>query len=59
MHKIWEFLALIVVLSIVIGVVSATVEPYLPIIGIIIAAMIVLTVAVVLVRLAFLRRKFW
>jgi FtsH-binding integral membrane protein len=58
-RKIWEFLALSVILIIVMGIVSDAVAPYLPIVGMVIASMMVLVVAILLFRLVLARRKFW
>jgi hypothetical protein len=58
-RKVWEALALVVVLIIVISIASETVAQYLPIVGILVAAMIVLAVGILIFRLVFARRKFW
>jgi hypothetical protein len=59
MRKAWEVLALFIVVIIIVGVVNDAIQPFLPIIGIIVSAMIVLTVAILLTRLAISRKRFW
>jgi hypothetical protein len=59
MRKAWEVLALFVIVIVIVGVVNDAIQPFLPMIGIIVSAMIVLTVAVLLIRLAVQKKRFW
>lgn len=59
MRKAWEVLALFIVVIVIVGVVNDAIQPFLPIIGIVVSSMIVVTVAVLLTRLVIARKRFW
>lgn len=58
MKKVWEAMALFIVLIIFINIVSTALEPFLPLIGIVVSFLIVMTVVVLGIRLIN-KRKFW
>lgn len=59
MRKAWEVLALFVVVIIATSIISDSIQPFLPIIGIIVGSLIVLAVAILLARLVISKRRFW
>ncbi|MCO4274253.1 hypothetical protein NG701_07400 [Pseudarthrobacter sp. HLT3-5] len=59
MRKVWEAVALFIVVIVLIGIVSEAIAPYMPIIGIVSAGLILLSVLILLFRLVYARRKFW
>jgi hypothetical protein len=58
-RKVWEALALFVIIIIVLSIVSDAIQPYMPIIGITAAALILIALVILLFRLVISRRKFW
>jgi hypothetical protein len=59
MKKVWEAIALLIVILILISIAQDAVRPFLPIVGIVVGVMIVVAVGVLLYRLVFSSRKFW
>jgi hypothetical protein len=57
-RKIWEAMALFVIAIIFIGIISEAIQPFLPLIGIVVSCLILVTVVIVIVRFI-ARRKSW